>query len=197
MFCHDTYIRCCFFSLSGSIKLAAFVIPNLRVCFCYLDFESIIINHSTSLPGFSDKMSSSTKETKKNFLRQFRDESSLELKQLTATQFMEIWSHYDTDGKSELNLEATLDQLWPKSARILGNGFIEGSELDSFLAELTSSVNSTDCPSADVSPIWRLSSSSPISTSTFIISSSYRRAYSTSSSRPFSRPMKRTMMVSY
>lgn len=142
-------------------------------------------------------MSSTSKETKKNFLRQFRDESSLELKQLTATQFMEIWSHYDTDGKSELHLKATLDQLWPNSTRILGNGFIEGSELDSFLAELTSSVNSTDCPSADVSPIWRLSSLSPISTFTFIISSSYRRAYSTSSSRPFSRPMTRTMMVSY
>ena len=43
-----------------------------------------------------------TKETKKNFLRQFRDESSLELKQLTATQFMEIWSHYDTDGLVDL-----------------------------------------------------------------------------------------------
>ena len=36
---------------------------------------------------------------KENFLRQFRDEQSKELKQLTAAQFMEIWSHYDTDGK--------------------------------------------------------------------------------------------------
>lgn len=36
---------------------------------------------------------------KENFLRQFRDENSKELKQLTAAQFMEIWSHYDTDGK--------------------------------------------------------------------------------------------------
>ncbi len=35
---------------------------------------------------------------KENFLRQFRDEQSKELKQLTATQFMEIWSHYDIDG---------------------------------------------------------------------------------------------------
>jgi len=37
---------------------------------------------------------------KENFLRQFRDEQSKELKQLTAAQFMEIWSHYDTDGKN-------------------------------------------------------------------------------------------------
>lgn len=40
------------------------------------------------------------RQTKKeNFLRQFRDEKSKELKKLTAAQFMEIWSHYDTDGK--------------------------------------------------------------------------------------------------
>ena len=38
---------------------------------------------------------------KENFLRQFRDEQSRELKQLTATQFMEIWSHYDVDGMSK------------------------------------------------------------------------------------------------
>jgi hypothetical protein len=35
---------------------------------------------------------------KDNFLKQFRDEQSKELKQLTAIQFMEIWSHYDVDG---------------------------------------------------------------------------------------------------
>lgn len=39
---------------------------------------------------------------KENFLRQFRDEQSRELKQLTATQFMEIWSHYDVDGIENL-----------------------------------------------------------------------------------------------
>ncbi|CAF0987099.1 unnamed protein product [Rotaria sp. Silwood1] len=60
--------------------------------------------------------------TKENFLRQFRDEQSKELKQLTAAQFMEIWSHYDTDG----------------------NGYIEGHELDDLLRELASSVNVND-----------------------------------------------------
>jgi hypothetical protein len=40
---------------------------------------------------------------KENFLRQFRDEQSKEMKQLTAAQFMEIWSHYDIDGKNNFN----------------------------------------------------------------------------------------------
>lgn len=61
-------------------------------------------------------------QKKTNFLRQFRDEKSKELKQLTAAQFIEIWSHYDTDG----------------------NGFIEGHELDDLLRELASSVNAND-----------------------------------------------------
>ena len=33
-----------------------------------------------------------------NFMRQFRDSESKELKQLTASQFMEVWEHYDDDG---------------------------------------------------------------------------------------------------
>ncbi|CAF0942758.1 unnamed protein product [Adineta ricciae] len=59
---------------------------------------------------------------KGNFLKQFRDEQSKEFQQLNAHQFMEIWSHYDTDG----------------------NGFIEGHELDDLLRELASSVNMSD-----------------------------------------------------
>jgi hypothetical protein len=34
-----------------------------------------------------------------NFMRQFRDSESRELKQLTAQQFMDVWEHYDDDGK--------------------------------------------------------------------------------------------------
>ena len=33
-----------------------------------------------------------------NYLRQFRDSSSLELRRLSAVQFMAVWEHYDTDG---------------------------------------------------------------------------------------------------
>lgn len=34
-----------------------------------------------------------------NFMRQFRDPDSRELKKLSANQFMEVWSHYDRDGE--------------------------------------------------------------------------------------------------
>ncbi|GLV36128.1 Calbindin 53E [Carabus blaptoides fortunei] len=57
-----------------------------------------------------------------NFMRQFRDPDSRELKKLSANQFMEVWSHYDKDG----------------------NGYIEGTELDGFLREFVSSANATD-----------------------------------------------------
>lgn len=57
-----------------------------------------------------------------NFMKQYRDPESKELKKLSANQFMEVWSHYDKDG----------------------NGYIEGSELDGFLREFVSSANMTD-----------------------------------------------------
>ncbi|CAB3249672.1 unnamed protein product [Arctia plantaginis] len=38
-------------------------------------------------------------ERASNFMRQFRDPDSRELKKLSANQFMEVWSHYDRDGK--------------------------------------------------------------------------------------------------
>lgn len=36
-----------------------------------------------------------------NFMRQFRDPDSRELKKLSANQFMEVWSHYDKDGECQ------------------------------------------------------------------------------------------------
>ncbi|XP_066900895.1 calbindin-32 isoform X1 [Halyomorpha halys] len=57
-----------------------------------------------------------------NFMRQFRDPDSRELKKLSAHQFMEVWSHYDKDS----------------------NGYIEGTELDGFLREFVSSANVQD-----------------------------------------------------
>ncbi|XP_070387005.1 calbindin-32 isoform X2 [Dermacentor albipictus] len=70
-------------------------------------------------------MAESTKAGSKssaNFMRQFRDKKTRELKNLTASQFMDVWSHYDKDG----------------------NGFIEGRELDNFLREFVSSVSLSD-----------------------------------------------------
>lgn len=57
-----------------------------------------------------------------NFLRQFRDNDSREIQQLSAAQFMKVWEHYDEDG----------------------NGYIEGIELDGFLREFVESVNNVD-----------------------------------------------------
>lgn len=39
-------------------------------------------------------------ERASNFMRQYRDPDSRELKKLSANQFMEVWSHYDKDGNS-------------------------------------------------------------------------------------------------
>ena len=37
--------------------------------------------------------------SEQNFLRQFRDLKTRDLKQISATQFMDVWNHYDQDGK--------------------------------------------------------------------------------------------------
>lgn len=37
-------------------------------------------------------------EKAQNFMRQYRDPESRELKKLSANQFMDVWSHYDRDG---------------------------------------------------------------------------------------------------
>lgn len=69
-----------------------------------------------------EEMRKPRKSNSCNFMRQFRDKNTRELKNLTASQFVEVWSHYDKDG----------------------NGFIEGRELDKFLREFVSSVNFND-----------------------------------------------------
>lgn len=53
-----------------------------------------------------------------NFLQKFRDDSTKKLKNVTAAQFAEVWTHYDSDG----------------------NGYIEGHELDHFLLEFITTV---------------------------------------------------------
>ncbi|XP_045193627.2 calbindin-32-like isoform X2 [Mercenaria mercenaria] len=65
---------------------------------------------------------SEKKESKNNFLRQFRDKETREFKKISASQFMDVWNHYDSDG----------------------NGYIEDSELDGFLKELVTSVITSD-----------------------------------------------------
>lgn len=38
-------------------------------------------------------------EKAQNFMRQYRDEESRELKKLSANQFMDVWNNYDKDGR--------------------------------------------------------------------------------------------------
>ena len=43
-------------------------------------------------------------EKAQNFMRQYRDPESRELKKLSAGQFMEVWAHYDKDGINFLSI---------------------------------------------------------------------------------------------
>ena len=38
-------------------------------------------------------------EVCQNYLRQFREENACRFHRFTATQFMDVWNHYDTDGR--------------------------------------------------------------------------------------------------
>lgn len=50
-------------------------------------------------------------EKQTNFLRQFRDSKSKQFKKFTATQFSEVWNHYDQDGKKSQNLNSIFFKL--------------------------------------------------------------------------------------
>ncbi|XP_059150990.1 calbindin-32-like isoform X1 [Physella acuta] len=70
----------------------------------------------------AQKPSTGSRGISQNFLRQFRDKKTRKFKEISASNFMDVWNHYDSDG----------------------NGYIEGSELDQFLYELVTSVNTQD-----------------------------------------------------
>ena len=55
------------------------------------------------LNAFLFQMPVSSKLSSANFLRQFRNAESRELNKLSAVQFMEVWDHYDNDGKKQLD----------------------------------------------------------------------------------------------
>ena len=46
----------------------------------------------------------SASQKKSNFMNQFRDSQTKELKNLTSAQFIEVWSHYDKDGKKTISV---------------------------------------------------------------------------------------------
>ncbi len=67
------------------------------MCVFFVIVDQIGVIERTMATNITEKQRQRKKE---NFLRQFRDEQSKEMKQLTAAQFMEIWSHYDLDGRN-------------------------------------------------------------------------------------------------
>ncbi|GIX87118.1 putative calbindin-32 [Caerostris extrusa] len=102
-----------FFSQGANQKVLCFRSPILKFS------NSIVFQEGVDHPSFLfESLTKGVKKIKKrhgdkameeqrkprksnscNFMRQFRDKNTRELKNLTATQFMEVWSHYDRDGK--------------------------------------------------------------------------------------------------
>lgn len=75
--------------------LLQFVDYHFYINRCY--FRKFNMTTSQSAEQQNNKRLNLEKAT--NFMRQFRDPDSRELKKLSANQFMEVWSHYDKDGK--------------------------------------------------------------------------------------------------
>ncbi|CAB3379421.1 Hypothetical predicted protein [Cloeon dipterum] len=103
-----------FFSVYGETKE-----QSTRVTLAIIDTATRSSTMSTAEAAARKKLNL---EKATNFMRQFRDPETRDLKKLSANQFMDVWSHYDKDG----------------------NGYIEGTELDGFLKEFVSSANSSD-----------------------------------------------------
>lgn len=47
-----------------------------------------------------------------NFMRQFRDSTTKELIKLTSQQFMDVWKHYDHDGKEMIDTNISLSDRY-------------------------------------------------------------------------------------
>ena len=54
---------------------------------------------TTTAPTSASNATNANAKLSRNFMSQFRDNKTKELKNLTSAQFMEVWSHYDHDGK--------------------------------------------------------------------------------------------------
>lgn len=56
-------------------------------------------NSTVNQSNTTTNNNSNVSKQSRNFMSQFRDNKTKELKNLTSAQFMEVWSHYDHDGK--------------------------------------------------------------------------------------------------
>lgn len=84
-----------------------------------------------------------------NFMSKFTDLNSRALKHLTSQQFFEVWNNYDQDGEFKRYLLTSFRSLVIMNLLfnhlndycIVGNGYIEGGELENFLREFVSSIS--------------------------------------------------------
>lgn len=74
----------------------AFYLTRMRYIFVCLGIMSVDGSESSAAAAAAKKLNL---EKATNFMRQYRDPESRELKKLSANQFTEVWSHYDKDGK--------------------------------------------------------------------------------------------------
>lgn len=86
------YFSIAFFSLSTTVEFCVLLLRLLSVL-CVRKKEE---NMSTSLGYMGPR---GNRRSTANFMRQFRDSTTKELKKLTSVQFMEVWMHYDKDGE--------------------------------------------------------------------------------------------------
>ena len=77
------------------------------------------------MASISSKLSSS------NFLRQFRDVESREMTRLSAVQFMEVWEHYDSDGKFKGKKDYLLVFVFLLFMRLLTNNELRRFQVSS------------------------------------------------------------------
>lgn len=87
----------------------------------------------------SEKIEATARYGKRHasFLAAFRQDGTRELRPLTAAEFLEVWRHFDADGTPVASDNWTVycgshDIL---QSALIGNGTIEGAELDDFLRE--------------------------------------------------------------
>lgn len=90
---------------------AEMTVPVL-VCFRTMSFSEASSTASAEAAAAAKKLNL---EKATNFMKQYRDPHSRELKKLSANQFMDVWSHYDKDGKSQERHFTYYENVFKKS----------------------------------------------------------------------------------
>lgn len=70
--------------------------------FCFFSHKMSFSSDASAAATAAESAAAAKKlniEKATNFMKQYRDPHSRELKKLSANQFMDVWSHYDKDGE--------------------------------------------------------------------------------------------------